>query len=135
MLVWKANFDRVKPFEKLHQRKSSGRPHTHDYGTEKDDPTHHLDMQKMPKDTVTKPPNVVNVAPRLFHRSEPHHGTGAPPTSSKAPLEPTEMSPQLTNTLEHIVGQLDILTQVQKDTIQVEPLYKGHAWDPAFCPL
>ena len=34
----------------------------------------------------------------------------APPTTT--PLEPTSMSPQLSNTLQHIVGQLDILTQV-----------------------
>ena len=35
---------------------------------------------------------------------------GTPPQTM--PLEQMTMSPQLANTLEHIVGQLDILTQV-----------------------
>ena len=35
---------------------------------------------------------------------------GTPPQTT--PLEQMTMSPQLANTLEHIVGQLDILTQV-----------------------
>lgn len=38
------------------------------------------------------------------------HLMGTPPQTM--PLEQMTMSPQLANTLEHIVGQLDILTQV-----------------------
>lgn len=33
--------------------------------------------------------------------------------NNAVPLEPLAMSPQVANTLEHIVGQLDILTQVR----------------------
>ena len=43
----------------------------------------------------------------------------APPTTT--PLEPTSMSPELSNTLQHIVGQLDILTQVEQ-----QPRNKPH---------
>ena len=34
------------------------------------------------------------------------------PVPQTTPLEATTVSPELSNTLQHIVGQLDILTQV-----------------------
>ena len=39
------------------------------------------------------------------------------------PLEPMSMSPQLATTLEHIVGQLDILTQVNKLSHQSHSIF------------
>lgn len=80
-----------------------------------------LDGSRPPVDHMTAPPNVVNVGPQLFHKPQPPKGSGAPPTeepdvgvsqSLTTPLEKMTISPQLATTLEHIVGQLDILTQV-----------------------
>lgn len=135
MLVWKTNFDSIDHEGKLGAKRrtlETAPPHTHNpppfsHMTKKQDPTHHLNVKQSPVDRVTPPPNVVNVGPRLFHRSSPNytdltqhqaspaHATNgsAPPTSQTAPLEEMTMSPQLAATLEHIVGQLDILTQVQ----------------------
>ena len=115
--MWKTNFDRVKQHLRTKKPLDLPPPHTHDY------PTQHLNAMSMPKNTVTTPPNVVNVGPRLFHKSEPLSGgvrgqatppSASPglPVSNTAPLEPISMPPQLANTLEHIVGQLDVLTQV-----------------------
>lgn len=121
VLVWKTNFDRVNTREKLHSKTTSQRPHTHDYSQ---DPTHHLDAMRLPKDNVTPPLNVVDVGPRLFHRSVPPNSSPGRPTLHSnispepltAPLEPISMPPQLANTLEHIVRQLDVLTQVRTYT-------------------
>lgn len=132
MLVWKTNFDRVNTREKLHPKPTTvppHRPHTHDYMTSQD-PTHHLNAMRQPKDNVTPPLNVVDVGPRLFHRAEPPNSSPGYPTSPgnvspeplsshTAPLEPISMPPQLANTLEHIVGQLDVLTQVCTDVLHV----------------
>ena len=92
--------------------------------------THELDANRAPVDHVTKPPSVVNVGPQLFHKPHPQlegeedeefpapHLNGAcgqgvgGVQSQTTPLEPMTMPTQLANTLEHIVGQLDILTQV-----------------------
>lgn len=79
-------------------------------------------------------PGVINVAPQLFHspqqQRQPSPSPPPPPppllhshteredssyhdsTRHTAPLEPLSMPPQLANALEHIVSQLDILTQV-----------------------
>ena len=93
------------------------------------DCTHEFDANRAPLDHVTKPPNVVNVGPQLFHKPHPQLGDkneeDIPPPpggshdhgmdgahSQTTPLERMTMPPQLANTLEHIVGQLDILTQV-----------------------
>ena len=70
-------------------------------------------------------PNIVNVGPQLFHSPQLSHSpplpTGSPSHKEEipslthhhtTPLEPLTMPPQLATTLEHIVGQLDILTQV-----------------------
>ena len=61
--------------------------------------------------------NVVNVGPQMFHSSpspDDHDGDNNSKDGSRQtiPLEPLSMSPQLANALEHIVSQLDILTQV-----------------------
>lgn len=139
MLVWKTNFDAVDSHEVLHsQRKrptTTSRPHTHDpppqsHVTSRGH-THELDANRAPVDHVSRPPNVVNVGPQLFHKPYPQieeeeeGETPAPPPggshdqgmggarSQTTPLEQMTMPPQLANTLEHIVGQLDILTQVQ----------------------
>ena len=74
-------------------------------------------------------PGVINVAPQLFHSPQQHHPSPSPPpppphtheddssyhdsTRHTTPLEPLSMPPQLANALEHIVAQLDILTQVR----------------------
>lgn len=72
-------------------------------------------------------PGVVNIGPQLFHSPQVHHNPSSPSpppppphsshhhhsSSTTTPLEPLTMDPQLANTLEHIVGQLDILTQVR----------------------
>ena len=80
------------------------------------DPVHHFDAARGPANNVTPPPQVVTVGPRLFHKSDPGYKGQASPNvllvNNTAPLEPLAMSPQVANTLEHIVGQLDILTQV-----------------------
>ena len=82
-----------------------------------------LDPLKAPRDHMQPKPNIVNVGPQLFHSPQLSH---SPPTDFPSreeevpslthhhttPLEPLTMPPQLATTLEHIVGQLDILTQV-----------------------
>ena len=65
---------------------------------------------------------------QLFHSPQQHHHSPSPPppphtheddssyhdsTRHTTPLEPLSMPPQLANALEHIVAQLDILTQVR----------------------
>jgi hypothetical protein len=95
--------------------------------------THELDANRAPLDHVTQPPNVVNVGPQLFHKPYPQFEddndgelpippadggshdprVGGASHSQTTPLEQMTMPPQLANTLEHIVGQLDILTQVR----------------------
>ncbi len=131
VLVWKTNFDNVDFEEKLQPNKLKVEPnhaHTHDpplsrqnHMTNPPDHTHHLDCLRAPVDHVTPPLNVVNVGPRLFHKPESqitdpthHHATPTKQSHdpSTTPLEQMTMSPQLASTLEHIVGQLDILTQV-----------------------
>lgn len=125
VLVWKTNFDPPSAESRLHPRPKAERtrPHTHDHSKQShmtsQDPALHFDASKGPANNVTPPPKVVNVAPRLFHRSDPgergYEGKTMPngvSGSNTAPLEAVAMSPQLANTLEHIVGQLDILTQV-----------------------
>lgn len=70
-------------------------------------------------------PGVVNIGPQLFHSPQPPSHSPPPshahPDTSQyndntsrhtTPLEPLSIHPQLASTLEHIVGQLDILTQV-----------------------
>ena len=133
VLVWKTNFDVVDSCEVLRsQRKrpttTASRPHVHDpppksHVTSRDH-AHELDANRAPLDHVTKPPNVVNVGPQLFHKPHPqleevdeeevppHDQREGGAQSQTTPLEQMTMSPQLANTLEHIVGQLDILTQV-----------------------
>ena len=93
---------------------------------------HELDANRAPLDHVTQPPSVVNVGPQLFHKPHsqleedndgelpilPSDGShdprvGGATHSQTTPLEQMTMPPQLANTLEHIVGQLDILTQVR----------------------
>ena len=80
---------------------------------------------KGPIDYMQPKPNIVNVGPQLFHSPQLSHSP-PPPTDYPShkeeipslthhhttPLEPLTMPPQLATTLEHIVGQLDILTQV-----------------------
>lgn len=127
VLVWKTNFDRVTTHNKLHSKQKAARPHTthtHQQRISMPDSTHHFDATRLPRDHVTPPLDVVDVGPKLFHKSEPtmsSMGQGAsmfpePHTSNTAPLEPISMPPQLSNTLEHIVGQLDVLTQVNRCT-------------------
>ena len=78
-----------------------------------------LDPTRTPVDHMTPPPHVINVGPQMFHKPHPQFSEPTPlmnggvVNSETTPLEAMTMSPQLTNTLEHIVGQLDILTQVQ----------------------
>ena len=118
---------------------STSQPHTHDpppqsHMTSRGH-THELDANRAPLDHVTQPPSVVNVGPQLFHKpqlqlEEDNDGelpvippaddggshdprVGGATHSQTTPLEQMTMPPQLANTLEHIVGQLDILTQVQ----------------------
>ena len=66
-------------------------------------------------------PGIVNVGPQLFRSSqspsEPQKDNDTPPNQA-IPLEPLAMPPQLATTLEHIVGQLDILTQVSYVMVQ-----------------
>ena len=128
VLVWKTNFDVADQQEVLRaQRKRvtpTSHPHTHDpppqsHSAPPQNGVHELDGSRPPLDHVTAPPNVVNVGPQLFHKPHPPDVSGAPPTdqsgvsqSQTTPLERMTMSPQLATTLEHIVGQLDILTQV-----------------------
>ena len=109
VLVWKTNFEASQ--EKHVPRKEMPHPHTHQYPT-KASHAHHFDASRGPADTVTTPPNVVNVAPRLFHRAATPPDGRRNTVGHTVPLEPVGMSPRLANTLEHIVGQLDILTQV-----------------------
>ena len=90
-----------------------------------------LSTDRAPKDHTLVPPPVVNVGPQLFHRRahsadhgspDPEHlhsGEVSPSNqerSTTVPLGEMTMTPQLTNTLEHIVSQLDILTEVWKIT-------------------
>ena len=142
VLVWKTNFDVVDSREVLRsQRKrptSTSQPHTHDpppqSHTTSRGHAHELDANRAPLDHVTQPPSVVNVGPQLFHKPHPPQleedndrelpippsdgshdpRVGGPTHSQTTPLEQMTMPPQLANTLEHIVGQLDILTQVHK---------------------
>ena len=137
--MWKTNFDTIDSREVLQsQRKrqtvSTSRHHTHDpppqgHMTSRGH-AHELDANRAPLDHVSKPPNVVNVGPQLFHKPRPqleevdeeevvalphdksHDGNMGGVHSQTTPLEKMTMPPQLANTLEHIVGQLDILTQV-----------------------
>lgn len=62
-----------------------------------------------------KQQGIVNVGPQLFHSSRSSQSPSAQQEveSPTVSLEPLTMPPQLATTLEHIVGQLDILTQVQ----------------------
>ena len=125
--MWKTNFDSATCEERLCRHKTTEPPtrqHVHEpppkSPTMNPDPTLHVDFVNTLRDTVTPPLNVVSVAPRLFHKSAPPtsdlvsgKGNGScDPRPNTAPLEVMTMSPELTNTLEHIVGQLDILTQV-----------------------
>ena len=155
VLVWKTNFDVIDNREVLRsQRKrptTTTQPHTHDPPPQSHVTSrghaHELDANRVPLDHVTRPPNVVNVGPQLFHKPHPQlqednedewtippafpldqkgdNGEVPIPPSSRShdqrmggshsqttPLEQMTMPPQLANTLEHIVGQLDILTQV-----------------------
>lgn len=99
-----------------------------------------VDPTSGPKDMFGQSPNVLDVGPALFARPRPSQvistvaarqcvmlsmwaqvltGTGhSEIQNSKVPLtkplEAMTIPPQLANTLEHIVGQLDILTQVGK---------------------
>ena len=83
----------------------------------------HMNRSLGPRDIVTPPSTVINVGPRLFHQGnqlyQSHilstkacHPESLPSQSRTVPLEPMTMTPELAGTLEHIVGQLDILTQV-----------------------
>jgi hypothetical protein len=118
VLVWKTNFDPPCVDSKLcaKTKVERPRPHTHDHPKQNhmtsERHAHHFDAARGPVNNVSPPPRVVNVAPRLFHRSEPTATPNGLPASNTAPLERVAMSPQVANTLEHIVGQLDILTQV-----------------------
>ena len=93
-----------------------------------------LNTDRAPKDHTLVPPPVVNVGPQLFHRRahsadhgspDPEHlhsGEVSPSNqerSTTVPLGEMTMTPQLTNTLEHIVSQLDILTEVWKIPVQL----------------
>ena len=133
-------------------------PHTHDpppqgHVTSRGH-AHELDANRAPLDHVTQPPSVVNVGPQLFHKPHPQLEEDVdgelfvPPSSGShdhrmggahsqtTPLEQMTMPPQLTNTLEHIVGQLDILTQVRlqhsKKNSQIRRvtnfMKKGYEW-------
>ena len=119
------------PSPSLHDHKmhgSSALDHVtaqHDHVTNQRS-SHHLNTIEGPRDIVTPPSNIVNVGPCLFHRgnqSDLHRqhdlsaGSCDPAASLPAyvktvPVEPMPVAPQLASTLEHIVGQLDILTQV-----------------------
>ncbi len=77
-----------------------------------------IDASRMPVNHVTPPPQVVSVGPQMFHKPVKSttpliNGKVGVANGHTTPLEVMSMSPQLTNTLEHIVGQLDILTQVR----------------------
>ena len=138
MLVWKTNFDAVDNREVLRSQwkrpTTTPQPHTHDPPPQSHVTSrghaHELDANRAPLDHVTQPPSVVNVGPQLFHKPHPlleedidgellsppdrsHNRRMGGAHSQTTPLEQMTMPPQLTNTLEHIVGQLDILTQVQ----------------------
>ena len=138
--MWKTNFDTVDYRETLRsQRKRPVPSHSHIHdpppqshmsqvgvantpGVTSGTHPHELDINRAPVDHMTPPPHVVNVGPQLFHKPHPSvsettplnvDGLGASNMGETTPLEQMTMSPQLTNTLEHIVGQLDILTQVR----------------------
>ena len=127
VLVWKTNFDTINYQEVLKgQRKRSAPAQHHGHDPSSGEAPHELDMDRAPKDHTLIPPPVVNIGPQPFHRrhseehgspsfpEQPHSGEVSPSDqekSSTVPLGEMTMSPQLANTLEHIVSQLDILTE------------------------
>lgn len=64
--------------------------------------------------------------------SSTDHPMGGPQTT---PLEQMTMPPQLASTLEHIVGQLDILTQVKSKSVTCMIVYimYAHLWAIFVC--
>lgn len=143
VLVWKTNFDKADYKDTLHSHGRTlvpSRPHTHDppnVGMVVTTHTHQnkprpleLDPTRTPTDRMTPVPHVVNVGPQMFHKPTPQFIEPTPlinggvDKSETTPLEVMTMSPQLTNTLEHIVGQLDILTQVHVHAVKVLATWK-----------
>ena len=151
VLVWKTNFDSVDHKEVLTSRvKKSAlkKAHTHDpppSTSHTHNGTSHpleLDATRAPTDHMTPPPHVVNVGPQMFHKPHPQettpllvngeNGVGGAKVSQTTPLEQMTMSPQLTNTLEHIVGQLDILTQVSSHPLHTHTHSHVHTLTDCF---
>ncbi|CAI8017390.1 POC1 centriolar protein homolog A [Geodia barretti] len=87
VLVWRTNFDSLDHGEILRARRKRPAPSSHRH--------HSHDLP--PPHTLTQP----------THQEEDDEG----PVPQTTPLEATTVSPELSNTLQHIVGQLDILTQ------------------------
>ncbi len=133
--MWKTNFDNIDEQATLRSHNRTPvplRPHTHDSpsstGMTIKTYTHQnkssrpieFDAGRTPTDRVTPPPQVINIGPQMFHKQSPPISKTKPLINGgvngikgqTTPLEVMTMSPQLTSTLEHIVGQLDILTQV-----------------------
>ena len=87
------------------------------------------ELQNLRKFFTTKINWYTVLISQLFHSPQQHHPSPSPPpppphtheddssyhdsTRHTTPLEPLSMPPQLANALEHIVAQLDILTQVR----------------------
>lgn len=61
---------------------------------------------------------------QTVRNSRPSSGTHSrsQPTSTTQQLEPKSLPPELSNTLEQIVGQLDVLTQVCSSTSSINDI-------------
>jgi centriolar protein POC1 len=133
VFVWRTNFDAQDQNEVL-KRKAKGptprKRHKHDQ-PQNPPPVQHqpheVDLLSLPKDTSLKTPRVDNVGPALFakprrnedisqFRNLPEAGESSSAEEDEhqpttVPLEQMTMPPQLATTLQHIVGQLDVITQ------------------------
>jgi len=129
VMVWKTNFDSVDYSEvlKAHRKRvASPMSHKHD-AAPKSPPktptrTKEIDTANEPRDMNSQDPSVMEVGPALFSIPQPNgrdfskfigmeeqeSNIGQPRTTL---LERRDIPPQLATTLEHIVGQLDVITQ------------------------
>jgi len=133
VMVWKTNFDKVDYEEVLrsHRKRAASPPvsHTHDPPprTPPKSGAPEVRAGAEPRNLTVGDPAVVEVGPAMFsipqrqskldevtRRTGESDGLGGVPASQPpltTPLERRDIPPQLSMTLEHIVGQLDVLTQ------------------------
>lgn len=136
VMVWKTNFDKVDYEEVLrsHRKRAASPPttalmHTHDPPSRTPPKTGAPEVRAgaEPRNLAVGEPEVVEVGPAMFSipqrksrldevtgqtsKTDGLGGVSASQVPLTTPLERRDIPPQLSMTLEHIVGQLDVLTQ------------------------